>query len=116
MQMKASSRKTRGSSPLSSLVAYPAGFLDELVDQGLTDPSRDVLVNRVHRLAHRHVLIRGQRDDFGLAGLLDRLKRLVVFLRRLAVAEFGGFLHRLVELAANVGGKTVPELLVHDHD
>ena len=35
-----------------ALVADPAGYLDELVDQGLTDPARDVLVDRLHRPAH----------------------------------------------------------------
>src|ERR1700688_2653329 len=53
------------------LMADPAGFLDELVDQRLADPACDILVDRLHRLAHGGVLLRRQRDDFGLAGLLD---------------------------------------------
>src|SRR5260370_29088649 len=43
---------------ISPLVAGSAGFLDELVDQGLTDPVRDVLVDRLHRLAHCGILLR----------------------------------------------------------
>ena len=71
-------------------MADPAGFLDEFIDQRLTDPVCDVLVDRVHRLSHGGVLLRRQRDDFGLAGLLDLRKRLVVFLRRLSVAQTRG--------------------------
>src|ERR1700722_19664659 len=102
--------------PKNALVGHAAGFLDEFVDQGLTDPGGDILVDRLHRLAHGDVLLRRQGVDFGLAGLLDGLQRLLVFLGRLPVAEGGGFLHGLFELAANVGGKSVPDSLVHDHD
>src|SRR6478672_9573471 len=90
-------------------VAGAAGFLHELVDQGLTNAARDVLIDRLHRLAHGGVLLRRQGDDFGLAGFLDGLERVVIFLRRLAVAEGGRLLHRLVQLAANLRRQTVPE-------
>src|ERR1700736_6636400 len=99
-----------------ALVGGSAGFLDELVDQRLTDPARDVLVNRLHRLAHGGILRRRQRHDFGLAGFLDLRKRVFVFLRRLPVAVSGGFLHGFLELGTNISGKTVPELLVGYHD
>src|SRR5260370_17026299 len=98
--------------PAFLLVAGSAGFLDELVDQGLADPARDVLVDRLHRLAHRGVLLRRQRDDLGLAGLLDRFERVVVFLLRLAVAESRGFLHRLVELGPVIAIPPLPQLFV----
>src|SRR5882724_6272993 len=83
-------KRERERSPVQS-VANLAGFFQELVDQRLTDAARDVLVDRIYRLAHRGVLLRRQRDDLGLAGLLDLGKRVLVFLCRLAVAESGGF-------------------------
>src|SRR5260370_20682742 len=95
----------------NALVGSSAGFLDELVDQRLTDPARDVLVNRLHRLAHGGILFRRQRDDFGLAGFLDRLKRVFVFLRRLPVALGGGFLHGLLELCKKIGRENRPPTL-----
>src|SRR3984957_1770298 len=49
-------------SPAFSSVADPTGFLDEFIDQGLADPARDVLVDRIHRPAHRRVPLRPQRD------------------------------------------------------
>src|SRR6266702_3121791 len=70
-------------------------LLEEFVDQTLADAVRDVLVDRLHRLAHRGVLLRRQRDDLALAALLDLGERVVVFFLRLVVAESRGFLHRL---------------------
>src|ERR1700676_5261103 len=105
MRMIVRTANSSKGSPALLLVAGSAGFLDELVDQGLTDPARDVLVDRLHRLAHCGVLLRRQGDDFGLARLLDRRERVFVFLGRLPFAESGGFLHRLFELGANVGGR-----------
>src|ERR1700710_1289672 len=43
---KASRRDTAAKARRLALVAGAAGFLDELVDQGLTDPAGDILVNR----------------------------------------------------------------------
>ena len=56
-------------------VAGSAGLLEELIDQGLTDPAGNVLVHRLHRLAHRSILFRRQGHDLGLAGFLDLRKR-----------------------------------------
>ena len=55
-----------------------------------------------------------RKSQLGLAGLPDFRERIFVFLRRLPVAEGGGFRHGLFELGADVGGQAVPELLVDD--
>src|ERR1700674_3240882 len=111
-----SKTSSRESPPAFALVAGSAGYLDELVNQGLAYPARDVLVDRLHGLAHGGILLGRQCNDLGLAGLLDLGQSFVVFLRRLTVAVGGGFFHGLFELGTNISGKTVPELLVGDHD
>src|ERR1700682_1172013 len=115
IKKRAPATAPRGLARITS-VAGSAGLLDELIDQGLTDPAGNVFVHRLHRLAHRSVLFRRQGDDLGLAGFLDLRKRVLVFLRRLAVAVSGGLLHGLFQPTTNISGKTIPELLVHDND
>src|ERR1700680_2603597 len=112
MRMLVRTANSAKGSPALLLVAGSAGFLDELVDQGLTDPARDVLVDRLHRPAPLGLPPRRPGDYFGLAALLDRRERVFVFLARLPVAESGGFLHHLFELGANVGRQAVPEFFV----
>src|SRR5579883_2707308 len=87
--------------PARRLVDWPAaGLLEEFVDQRLADAGGDLLVDRHHRLSHGLVLLRRQRDDLGLAGLLDLLQRVLVLLDREAVAILGRLLHCLTELVA----------------
>src|SRR6516225_12173606 len=62
-----------------------AGLFQELLDQGLTDPRGHLLVDRHHRLAHRLVLLRRQRNDLVCAVLLERQKRLLDSLGRLTI-------------------------------
>src|SRR5580704_11710701 len=65
------SRRARPKQSPASVHRAAAGLLQELVDQRLTDPRGHVLVDRHHCLAHRLVLLSRQRDDLGLAGLLN---------------------------------------------
>src|SRR5689334_14225350 len=88
------------------------GLFKEFVDQRLADAACGILVDRLHRLAHRFALLRGELDDLALAALLDLGERVVVLLLRLCVAEVGRFLHRLGELVADIGRQIIPELLV----
>ena len=64
----------------SSLVGRAPRLLEEFVDQRLADALCHILVDRFERLAHRRILLRRQRDDLALAGLLDLRQRVVVFL------------------------------------
>src|SRR3954463_6877582 len=89
--LRAQARKPRS----SVSVGRATRLLEEFVDQGLADAAGDVLVDRLHRLSHVGVLLRRQRHDLALAGLLDLGERVVIFLGRLVVAVLGGFLHRL---------------------
>src|SRR6185436_16924900 len=106
----------RRRSPAPTLVGRAPRLLEELVDQGLADAACDILVDRLYRLAHRGVLLRRQLDDLALASFLYFGKRVIIFLRRLAIAVFGGFLHGLLALLANVRRQAIPELLVGDDD
>src|SRR5439155_13697158 len=98
------------------LVRRAPRLREEFVDQRLADAAGDVLVDRLHRLAHGGVLLRRQRYDLALAGLLDFGERVFIFFRRLAVAIFGGFLHGLFAGRADIRRQAIPELLVGNDD
>ena len=79
---KAASAPTarKPASNVYALVGRAPRLLEEFVDQRLADALCHILVNRFERLAHRRILLRRQRDDLALAGLLDLGERVVVFL------------------------------------
>ena len=72
-------------------------------------------IGRPHRRLPGLALIIGQVMQRGLAGGLDLGKRVDVFLMRDRVGVVGRLVHRLGQLAADVGRQPVPELGVHDH-
>src|SRR3954471_14231486 len=78
-------------------------FLLEFVDQRLPDTACRVLVDRLHGLAHRLILLRSELDDLALAALPDLGERVLIFFLRLRIVEVGRFLHRFGQLVANVG-------------
>src|SRR5437763_1952636 len=94
--------KERRISNSAILVGRAPRLFEEFIDQGLTDALGHILVNQFERLAHCRVLLRRQRHDLALAGLLDFGQRVLVFLRRLAVAVYGGFLHGLFACRSDI--------------
>ena len=80
----------------------------------LADARLHLLVHLDERLLQRLALGRRGRVDLGLARSLHLGQGVLVLLLGDLVGVVGGLLHRLLELAALVGGQAVPELLVGD--
>ena len=95
-----------------ALVGRAPRLLEEFVDQRLTDALGHILINRFERLAHRRILLRRERHDLALAGLLDRFQRVLVFFLRMAlpysVASFMAF----SQLGAMSSGKPSQNFLL----
>ena len=92
-----------------------AGFLVEQIDDLLADTTDCPFMDRHHRI-HPGLALRGRHDMVvDLAGLLDRLQRIDVFLLRNLVGEIGRFLHRLFDLRLDIAGQAGPELRIDDH-
>src|SRR3954465_15612962 len=91
-------------------VHFDVEFLGKEVQHLLPDAALGPGIGWTHRVLPGLFLVVGQVMQGGLAGLLDLLERILVFLDRDRVGVVGRLRHGLFKLAADVRRQSAPEL------